>query len=314
MKNRRWWGILAIALILGGGLWLASDRRPTGPAEGVEIQRTELLPIAASRGVLAPEKKLLRDKNAHFTNNENLSLSSSYDSSAETVQKTLRVATFNLHGGKGLDGREDLSRSAKLLENLDFIALQEARGPGFLGGDDQPTLLGKQIKMAWLFAPAVRQWLFMESGNGLLTSLPVTFWQRIPLQSHRDYSYRNVVLVGLKQKTRAGEERVIHILATHVNRRYDEDRQAQLRAVLALFQSLQEPAILLGDLNSNFHDPQIAEILRHTEITDAVGKILGTNDDSERIDWIFCRGLTCLKAGIVRNDASDHPLVWAELE
>jgi endonuclease/exonuclease/phosphatase family metal-dependent hydrolase len=287
MKITRRWGILAIALLLGGGIWHASQHRPTGPAEGVEIQGAEFLTEKTSSGIPLP---------------------------ANPARNTIRLATFNLHGCKGLDGRLDLDRTAKCLENFDFAAVEEAHGPGFLGGEDQAALLGKRLKTAWLFAPAIRQWYSLESGNGFLTTLPVIFWQRIPLESHGDYSFRNAVLLGLNQKDYTGHERRVQILMTHVNRRHDEDRRAQLRAVIALFLSLREPAVLLGDLNSTIKDPQIENLVKNPEVFDSVGRILGQKDDPNRIDWIFTRGLKCLSAGIMENDASDHPLVWAELE
>jgi endonuclease/exonuclease/phosphatase family metal-dependent hydrolase len=289
MKNFWRWGILAIAVLLGGGIWHASQHSPTGPAEGVEIQGMEFLHEKVSRDVPVP------GDNSRFP--------------------SIRLATFNLHGCKGLDGQVDVTRSAKCLENLDFAALEEVHGPGFFSGENQAALLGKRLEMAWLFTPSVRQWYALESGNGFLTSLPVSFWQRIPLQSHRDYSFRNAVLLGLRQKNGAGRERIVHVLLTHVNRRYDEDREAQLRAVIALFLSLQEPAVLLGDLNSTVKDPQIAKLLSDTQVIDAVGTVVDTKTtDSGRIDWIFCRGLKPLRSGVVENDASDHPVVWAELE
>jgi endonuclease/exonuclease/phosphatase (EEP) superfamily protein YafD len=123
-----------------------------------------------------------------------------------------------------------------------------------------------------------------------------------------------VVLLGLKQRNQKGEERTVHILVAHVNRRYDEDRQAQLRAVIALFRSLEKPAILLGDLNSTKDDPQISQLLQDSQVADVVGEVLGSKDDPKRIDWIFCRGMKCPNAGILENDASDHPMVWAEVE
>jgi endonuclease/exonuclease/phosphatase (EEP) superfamily protein YafD len=33
----------------------------------------------------------------------------------------------------------------------------------------------------------------------------------------------------------------------------------------------------------------------------------------ERIDWILVEGLAVVDAGAVETDASDHPLIWAEL-
>jgi endonuclease/exonuclease/phosphatase family metal-dependent hydrolase len=290
MKNKIRWGILAIALLFGGGIWHASQHRPAGPAEGVAIQGIKFLQEKASRDVLVP--------------------------SDISLYPPIRVGTFNIHGCKReLDGKVDLPRTAKCLEKLDFVALEEVHGPSLFGGEDQAALLGKQLKMAWLFTPAAREWYCQESGNGFLTSLPVTFWERIPLQSHRDYSFRNVVLLGVRQKTGDGRERIVHILLTHVNRRYNEDREAQLRAVIALFLSLQDPAILLGDLNSTAEDPQITKLLNDPQVIDAVGAISDTKaTNAERIDWIFCRGLKPLRGGMMRNDASDHPMVWAELK
>lgn len=277
--------LIASALLLGGGAWHASQHRPTGPAEGVKIGGTAIFIEKESRDDPIP---------------------------GEISRNILRFGTFNLHGCKGEDGRVDIARTALCLKNLDFVALQEVHGSGFFGGEDQTALLGKQLKMAWLFAPAVRQWYSLESGNGFLTNLPVSFWQRIPLASHRDYSYRNAVLVGVKHQNEKGDEKIVNILLTHINRRYDEDRQAQLRAVIALFLSLREPAVLLGDLNSTKIDPQIADLIKNPEVTDAVGQFLGPKD-KDRIDWIFCRGLKCLRAGIMENDASDHPMVFAEM-
>jgi endonuclease/exonuclease/phosphatase family metal-dependent hydrolase len=288
MKNRWRWILSAMVLLLGGVVWHASQHRPTGPAEGGAIRDARFLCEKTSQNGV--------------------------DSGNPQSFPKIRLATFNLHGGKGLDDRRDLDRTAKCLQNVDFAALQEVDGPGLFGGDDQAAALGKRLEMASLFAPAVRQWHVLESGNGFLTALPVAFWQRIPLKSHRDYSFRNAVLLGLRQ-TSGDRERVVHILLTHVNRRYNEDREAQLRAVIALFLSLEEPAILLGDLNSTAKDPQIAKLLKDPRAIDAVGK---ASDEKtariERIDWIFCRGLKPIRAGVMENEASDHPLVWAEVE
>jgi endonuclease/exonuclease/phosphatase (EEP) superfamily protein YafD len=140
----------------------------------------------------------------------------------------------------------------------------------------------------------------------------VLAWHRIPLVRHVDYSYRNAVQLDLRQESDS-QSRVIHVLLTHVNRRYDSEREAQLKQVISMFVGMAEPAVLLGDLNSTAQDPQICQLMSSPGVIDAVGQVLGAKDH-ERIDWIFVRGLRCLDAGIVENDASDHPLIWAELE
>jgi endonuclease/exonuclease/phosphatase family metal-dependent hydrolase len=298
----------AIVLLLAGGtIWHASLHRPTGPANGVAVQGDEFLRHPTQATAAAEESQPLAAKEV-------------IDGSRP---RPFRVATFNIHGCRGPDGRCDIDRVASFLSGLDFVALNEVHGPGLFETRDQAALLGQRLRMAWLFAPAVRQWYCVESGNGLITALPVAAWHRKPLPRRDDYSYRNAVQVDV---VRYGEEaavekngrvgvsnRVIHILLTHINRRWDSDREAQLRAVIAMFLALPEPAMLLGDLNSTAEDPQIRQLTSLPGVIDAVGQILGRGD-CERIDWIFIRGLRCLDAGVVDNDASDHPVVWAELE
>lgn len=270
-NKKRWLRTIALVLLVGGVYWHASRHTPTGPAEGVGVQGEITRP---------PPKR-----------------------------KTIRVATFNIHGGKGKDGRRDLDRTAECLHDLDFVALSEVRGPRLGQSQDQARRLGQKLGMAWLFAPAVRVWYYEEFGNGLLTMLPVDFWQRIPLSRNYGRSHRNAVLVALRHG-----DRTIHVVLTHICRRHDPERRAQLRAVISLYLSLAEPAILVGDMNSDADDPQIQQLLATPGVADPVGEILGQEAAGDRIDWIFTRGLRCVDAGILENEASDHPMVWAELQ
>jgi endonuclease/exonuclease/phosphatase family metal-dependent hydrolase len=226
---------------------------------------------------------------------------------------TLRFGTFNIHGGTGDDGRYDLDRVADCLRDLDVVALNEVHGQAALDVSDQAKKLGERLGMQWLFAPAEMQWYCREFGNGLLTRVPVTFWQWIPLPRHFDQSYRNMVLANLECRTAKNEPRTIHLLLTHVHQRYDAERRAQLQAVIAMYLALAEPVVLLGDLNSDADDPQIRQLLRTPGVSDAVGEKLAAETPG-RIDWIIVRGLRCVDAGVRNNGASDHPLVWAELE
>jgi endonuclease/exonuclease/phosphatase family metal-dependent hydrolase len=49
-------------------------------------------------------------------------------------------------------------------------------------------------------------------------------------------------------------------------------------------------------------------------VKDAVGSVTGNRSPADRIDWIFTRGMEAVSAGVEANDASDHPMVWAELK
>jgi endonuclease/exonuclease/phosphatase family metal-dependent hydrolase len=219
--------------------------------------------------------------------------------------RTIRVAAFNIHAGKGRDGRRDLARTAEQLKGLDLICLNEVAGPGPWGGEDQASVLGRRLKMPHLFAASERRWGHESYGNALLCVLPVGHWVRIPLPATRTRGFRNAVLA----EVRVGPER-LNVLLTHVDR--NRDREAQLRGVIALYLALAPPAVLMGDLNSRASDPQLKSLLARPDVTDAAAGARG--DRRSRRDWIIVRGLRVVSAGVRATDASDHPVVRAELE
>lgn len=257
---------VALAALVGIAVWIASERRPTGAAAGAALE--------------GPPAKT-------------------------TVSRSFRVAAFNIHGAKGKDDRRDIDRVAALLRDVDVVALNEVRGGG-LGGEDQASQLGKKLQIPWLFAPAESRWGRDSFGNGLLCSLPVKSWMRIPLPTKGNVAgLRNVILarVGV-----AGQD--VNVLVVHIHR--VEDRAEQLRTALALFDSLQPPSVILGDFNTRRGNSELAAFLARPDVTDAHAG--NAAEFPARIDWILTRGLKVRTSRIIPNDASDHPLVAAELE
>jgi len=330
MKKVRRLTALALTAIFCVGLWHASRNVCPGPAAGKTIEGRAVVlsdfpPPAADGAKLARFQQEERGKTRPVeegvklipsidgSGSSNLRHVSIENHTSASGRHTVRLGAFNIHGGTGIDGHRDLDRVAECLRDLDFVALNEVHGWSALSGSDQAELLGRRLGMQWLFASANQQWYYRESGNGLLTRLPVAYWERIPLPKQFDRSYRNMVLVALRCRPAKHDPAVIRLLLTHINRRYDAERQAQLRAVIAQYLALAEPAVLLGDLNSDAADPQIRQLLGTPGVCDAVGEKAGTKA-SGRIDWIIARGLRCVDAGIRDHGASDHPLVWAELE
>jgi len=205
----------------------------------------------------------------------------------------LRVATFNIDGGVHLD------RIAEVIRGFDLVGLEEVHS------SDQIQTLSRELALPGLFAPVERQWWHESFGNGVLTSLDVDHWQRIPLSSSIADSNRNLLLLRLQF---AGKP--LNVIITHLERH--DDHNAELRTVIVLFESLQEPAILMGDLNTRKDDAQIAALRNTPGVTDAIGAAL--NDKTpDSVDWIFARGLRLVRSGFTDNGASDHPAAWAEL-
>jgi endonuclease/exonuclease/phosphatase family metal-dependent hydrolase len=220
----------------------------------------------------------------------------------------LKIGTYNIHGGKGTDGRRDLRRIAGILDGLDFVGLNELHGPGLFESENQATTLARELRMTELFAPAEERWWHAQFGNGFLAKLDVMSWQVVPLARTFGKSCRNLIHV----RARAANGAPLNIVVTHIDRSDDRERHAQLRTVADFFVSLEAPAVLLGDLNSDPSDPEIARILEHEGVVDALGRMKGFQTPSH-IDWIFTRGVDVADAGLTPAGPSDHPHVWAEL-
>ncbi|HEV8377976.1 MAG TPA: endonuclease/exonuclease/phosphatase family protein [Tepidisphaeraceae bacterium] len=224
-----------------------------------------------------------------------------------TTQPTLRVATYNIHSGRNTAGDLNLAKTAAVLKGFDLVALNEVRGKGILGEHDQARLLGEKLNMQWLFAPTENQWWHESFGNGVLSAVSAIDWRRVPLAGSFGRGKRNLVCVRVTL-----QGKVVNVLITHIDRGNDHKRQ--LRAVLEEFVNVSEPAVLMGDLNGDASDPYVMPILQARGVKDAVGSRMGARAPADRIDWIFTRGLETVSAGVEKNDASDHPMVWAELK
>ncbi len=216
-----------------------------------------------------------------------------------------RLASFNIHGGKGTDGVRDLARIAADLQDVDFAALFEVHADPWNRFSDQAVELGERLGLRSAFFPTEHTWWRDGFGNALLTSADDVAVQRIPLVGTRGKAFRQAVLVDVPWNGR-----VIHIVMVHVDS--GRDRERQLETVIRLFQSLEAPAILMGDLNSRPDDPRLKALLSEDGIENVLSK-LGDKSPTENIDWIIIRGLECVEAAYHHSGASDHPVVKATL-
>jgi endonuclease/exonuclease/phosphatase family metal-dependent hydrolase len=219
---------------------------------------------------------------------------------------TLKIGSFNIHGGKGTDGVRDLARIAELLTGEDVVGLYEVRAKWGELHPNQAATLGNLRDTGWLFAPAEQQWWTDHFGNGLINRIPVKSVLRIPLINTRGKAFRNAIL-----STVSLQATDVHILSVHIDR--EADRRRHLQAVIGLFLSLQEPCVLMGDLNSTADDPLISELRQHPGVHSPLHESLGKAPHRQTIDWIFTRGLATVSAALVDNSSSDHPYLKAEL-
>jgi endonuclease/exonuclease/phosphatase family metal-dependent hydrolase len=258
--------LLAAALVISGGFWLGRAKL-TGPAEGTRLNgTTDVRPSSSS----------------------------------------LRIGTFNIDGGYGTDNQFDLDRTARCLQRLDFIGLNEVHGD-FTGiAINQAQILSVKLKLPYLFVPAEQRFGNPTFGNAILSDLQITHWQRVVLPSAPFRALRNYLVTDVDW-----DGRTVHFLTTHVDFKSGGDEQ--LRIVTQVFMNLPSPAVLMGDLNHTGNSPQIQQLLATPGVEESINSFLGP-PEKPRVDWIFLRGFKTIDAGIVDFGASDHPAYWAQIK
>ncbi len=224
--------------------------------------------------------------------------------STEPTRDGFRIATFNIHSCRDLDGRPSLDRITRVLRDLapDFVGLQEVRGAFSWSQSQAEKLVGAE-GFGWCFAPSERRWWHDHFGNGALSTLPTGAWRTVSLKNTRGRGYRSY----LQCRIDVGKSSVCAIVA-HLDNR--TDRQVQLRVVLDAFLALPPPAFLAGDLNTTASDPLLAAVLARDDVVDAIAGVKPAQN-AGRIDWILLRGLEPYEGGVLDTSASDHPCVWA---
>ena len=124
--------------------------------------------------------------------------------------RTVRVATYNIHRGRGLDGRTRLERIAGVLAAIDadIIALQEVVGASPLK-PGQAAELGAALGMGWVMAPTrhLRTALF---GNVVLS--------RFPVRHHvqHDLTWKTCEHRGVQRVDLAMDDDTLHFYNVHL--------------------------------------------------------------------------------------------------
>lgn len=157
---------------------------------------------------------------------------------------TIRVATYNIHRARGLDGRTRLERIAAVLATVDadIVALQEVVGASPLKAG-QAAELGAALGMGWVMAPT-RHWRTALFGNVVLSRFPVKHHVQHDL-TWKTCEPRNVQRVDFEV-----DSHVLHFYNVHLGTALLERRhQAARLASLVHDRRVTGPKIVLGDFN-----------------------------------------------------------------
>ena len=233
--------------------------------------------------------------------------------------RTIRVATYNIHSGRGMDGRTRLERIAGVLAavDADVVALQEVIGASPLK-PGQAAELGAALGMGWVMAPTrhVRTALF---GNVVLSKFPVRHHVQHDL-TWKTCEHRSVQRVDL-----AMDDDTLHFYNVHLGTSLLERRnQAAKLASIVHDRRVVGPKIVLGDFNEwarGIAKDVLAERLQSIDLSKYLkrARTYPTFFPVLHLDHIYYEGkVEVLKVSMPRDRmtlmASDHLPLVADLK
>ncbi len=232
---------------------------------------------------------------------------------AEAAPQRLRVLSYNIHHGEGMDGKLDLERIARVIKDADadLVALQEVdKGVKRTDGIDEPAVLAELTGMHAVFEKNI-DFQGGEYGNAVLSRLPVEQYKNHPLPRSNPTEQRGVLEVHISV---AG--RPIVFYATHFDYHGDDgERLASAGLLRGLLEDADtQTAIVAGDLNALPDSPTmklIREFLTDTHNPQAgEGHTYPADQPDRRIDYILhtpAAGLKSLECRVTDEPAaSDH--------
>jgi endonuclease/exonuclease/phosphatase family metal-dependent hydrolase len=162
----------------------------------------------------------------------------------EARHRSVRVATYNIHKCRGLDGRTSPQRIVDVLAPIDadVIALQEVIGAGTRGAGQAETI-GAALGMGWVMAPT-RHLRGHQYGNVVLS--------RVPINQHVQYdlSWKTCERRCCQRVDLTFDHQTVHLYNVHLGTAYLERRHQAQRLVSILHdRRVGRPKVVLGDFN-----------------------------------------------------------------
>ncbi|HYV23994.1 MAG TPA: endonuclease/exonuclease/phosphatase family protein [Pyrinomonadaceae bacterium] len=240
-------------------------------------------------------------------------------SSSFAATKKIRVMTYNIHVGVGMDKKLDLARIAGVInqQHPDLVGLQEVdRGVERTQRIDEIAELAKLTKMEYAFAFNLK-YQGGQYGVAILSKSPILATDHHLYLNTREAERRGFI----RAEVRIGG-RLINFVTTHLDYQYEDGRAFETEQLLAALKDINDPLIVVGDFNevptgeayelmrSYFVDGWIQSRAKNDE-----GLSYPADKPAKRIDYIFFRSLVRAKRiWVVNTLASDHVPVVAELE
>ncbi len=161
----------------------------------------------------------------------------------------IRILTYNLHHGEGVDGKVDLKRIARVITDAhaDIVALQEVdQKTERTGGVDQAAELARLTGLHFAYGKAM-DYQGGAYGQALLSRWPLTDFVVHPLPNPTKVEPRIAISAQVRPPGQPG----FRFVGTHLDaNRDDTARWQQTTRLIELFGTDTTPTILVGDFNA----------------------------------------------------------------
>lgn len=260
--------------------------------------------------------------------------STAYAVAGEPDDVSLRVATYNIQAGIGMDDVFDVERTAEAIADLDaeVVALQEVdvhwdeRSQWRDVAGELAESLDMHVHFGEIYSlepddPSDPQ---REFGNALLSQHPFTHSKNheITRMSSQDPDPVPELMPGFPEVAVDVDGHVVHVYSTHLDYREDpEVRQMQVADMRGVMEGPGDSAqILMGDLNARPGAPELDPLWE--DLDDAWESVHGPEGGftypadvpDRRIDYIgVTSGVEVVSAEVAETLASDHLPVVAEV-
>src|SRR5213082_313085 len=160
--------------------------------------------------------------------------------------KKIRVMTYNIHVGVGMDKKLDVARIAGVInqQHPDLVGLQEVdRGVERTQRIDEIAELAKLTKMEYAFAFNLK-YQGGQYGVAILSRFPISSFDHRLYKNTREAERRGFIRAEV-----AINGRTVNFVTTHLDYQYDDGRVFEAEQLLSALKDVKGPLIVVGDFN-----------------------------------------------------------------
>jgi endonuclease/exonuclease/phosphatase family metal-dependent hydrolase/Icc-related predicted phosphoesterase len=239
-------------------------------------------------------------------------LSASIIGSAQSfpqTENTIRVLSYNIRNGKGMDNKTDYQRTADVITDIapDIVALQELdSATNRSNGVDVLSRLAALTAMYSVYGASL-SYDGGKYGIGILSKEKPISWKRISLPGREEA--RSLLIVEFKKYI---------FCCTHFSLNED-DRTSSIAIINEAAKDFSKPIILAGDINAAPSSFALKTFTKNWSLlSDTARFTFPANKPNRTIDYIFGynpkeRGYSVLQTRVVNTQASDHLPIFSDI-